>query len=113
MRLLLDENFDNDLLRGILLRIPDLDDVRVQDIMTGADDRHVLAWAAEENRIVLTRDVQTMTAFAYERVEKGLKMPGVVEISHYHGKGVLIDAIYDFIKLSLDGEWEGQVLYLP
>jgi hypothetical protein len=113
VRLLLDENFDNDLLRGLLLRIPELDYVRVQDIMAGADDRHVLAWAAEEDRILLTRDVQTMTAFAYDRVEQGLKMPGVVEISHHYGKGVLIDAIYDFITLSLDGEWEGQVLYLP
>lgn len=42
MRILLDENFDNDLLRGLLIRIPNLDYVRVQDVMEGADDPRVL-----------------------------------------------------------------------
>jgi hypothetical protein len=42
----------------------------------------VLAWAAEQQRILLTHDVATITAFAYERVRTGKSMPGVFEVAH-------------------------------
>lgn len=46
-RLLADENFNHDVVRGLLLRQPDLDIVTVQDVgLTGADDPDVLDWAA-------------------------------------------------------------------
>lgn len=71
------------------------------------DDPTVLAWAAEENRILLTHDVATMSRYAYDRVEVGLPMPGVFEIPTSLPLAVGIE------ELSLDGEWEGQVRYLP
>jgi hypothetical protein len=44
LRLLVDENFNGDIVRGLLLRHPHLDITRVQDInLTGADDSVVLA----------------------------------------------------------------------
>lgn len=46
MKFLADENFDNRIVPGLLLRQPDLDIVRVQDLaISGADDPTVLAWA--------------------------------------------------------------------
>lgn len=54
-----------------------------------------------------------MTAFAYERVNQALPMPGVIEVSDQYSKGFLIEELFDFIMLSEDGEWEGQVIYLP
>lgn len=46
-----DENFNNDIIRGLLRRKPDLDIVRVQDVgLSGADDPTVLEWAAQEGR---------------------------------------------------------------
>lgn len=60
LRLLADENFNGDIIRGLLLRQPDLDLVRVQDVdLAGAEDPDVLAWAAENNRILLTHDRAT------------------------------------------------------
>jgi predicted nuclease of predicted toxin-antitoxin system len=57
LRPLADENFNSDIVRGLLLRQPNLDIARVQDVgLAGADDPEVLAWAAENNRIVLTHD---------------------------------------------------------
>jgi len=48
MRFLADENFNNDIIRGVWWRIPDASFTRVQDTDTyGADDLHVLAYAAE------------------------------------------------------------------
>ncbi len=76
LRLLADENFHGDIVRGLLLRQADLDIVRVQDVgIAGADDPDVLAWAAENNRIILTHDRATMTDYAYERVAAGNRWP--------------------------------------
>jgi hypothetical protein len=51
-----DENFNNDIIRGLLRRKPDVDIVRVQDIgLSGADDPTVLEWAADEGRVLLTQ----------------------------------------------------------
>jgi hypothetical protein len=42
-----DENFNNDIIRGLLRRKPDLNLVRAQDAgLSGADDPIVLEWAA-------------------------------------------------------------------
>jgi predicted nuclease of predicted toxin-antitoxin system len=81
LRFLADENFNNDVLRGVLRRNPDLDIVRVQDVgLQGLDDPTILEWAANEGRILLTHDVETMTNYAYERVTATKAMPGVFEI---------------------------------
>ena len=65
LRLAADENFNADILRGLLRRVPDLDIVRIQDAgLSGADDAAVLEWAADDGRIVLTHDVTTLIALA-------------------------------------------------
>jgi hypothetical protein len=109
-----DENFNHAMVRGVLLRVPDLDLVRVQDAgLSGADDPTVLEWAARENRVLLTHDVSTMTHHAYERVRAGLPMPGVFEVGRRVDIGDAIDDILLLAECSEEGEWEGQVRYLP
>lgn len=69
MRFAADENFDNDILRGLLRRIPDLDVVRVQDTeLYQAPDDRLLEWCAQENRVLLTHDARTMPAFLRARL---------------------------------------------
>ena len=69
MRWLADENLNNDIVRGLRRRKPDLDIVRVQDAgLSGMDDPSLLAWAAAQDRVLITHDVSTMTAYAYRRV---------------------------------------------
>ena len=114
LRYLADENFNNDIVRGIRRRLPEVDIARVQDVgLSGTDDPTVLAWAANHGRLLLTHDVRTITAYARQRVQSSLPMPGVVE----SGRGVpMAVAIEDLILLaqcSLDSELEGQILYLP
>ena len=104
-RFLADENFNNQIVRGILRQNPQVDVVRVQDVeLSGVDDPGVLAWAAQEGRIVLTHDVATMTTFAYERVRAGLSMPGVFEVSGRVPVGVAIEEILLIAECSLEGE---------
>jgi hypothetical protein len=47
LRFLTDEDFDNDILRGMLRRLPNLAIVRAQDVgLPGPLDPRVLEWAA-------------------------------------------------------------------
>jgi hypothetical protein len=113
-RFLADENFNNQIVRGVLRQSPDIDIVRVQDVdLSGADDPTVLAWADQEGRIVLTHDVATMTTFAYQRIQAGLSMPGLFEVSRRVSVGLAIEEIILIAECSIEGEWEGQVRFLP
>ena len=114
LKLAVDENFNNDIVRGLLRRNPTLDVVRVQDVsLSGADDPTILEWAAQEGRVLLTHDVSTLTRYAYERVEKGLPMPGVFEVGRHVSIGRAIEDILLLAECSEEGEWEGQIRYLP
>jgi hypothetical protein len=113
-RFLADENFNNQIVRGILRQKPGVDLVRVQDVgLSGVDDPSVLEWAAQENRIVLTHDVATMADFAYDRVQAGQSMPGLFEVGRRVPVGLAIEEILLIADCSLPGEWEGQVRFLP
>lgn len=114
LRFISDENFNNQIVRGVLRRNPTVDLVRVQDVgLSQTDDRVILEWAAQQNRVMLTHDVETMTRYAYERVQDDLVMPGVFEISRNVPVGLAIEEILLIAEASFEGEWEGQVLYLP
>ena len=76
LRWLANENFNNDIVRALFRRKPGIDVVRAQDVgLTGIDDQALLAWAAEQDRVLLTHDVSTITAHAYRRVMRGRQCP--------------------------------------
>ena|SRR5215216_3401030 len=112
--LVADENFNNDIVRGLLRKNPQLDIIRIQDVgLRGADDPAILEWAAKEDRVVLTHDAATMAYYAYERVRAGLSMPGVVEVADDLPIGRVVNDILLLAEYSVKDEWEGQVVYLP
>ncbi len=105
IRLLADENFHGDVLRGLMRVEPPLDIVRVQDTpLYQATDPVVLEWAAKEDRILLTHDVQTMTKHAYDRIRTGLPMPGVIEVRDDVPTKQAIDEILIVLGASQPGE---------
>lgn len=107
-----DENLNGKLFQGLLRHR--LDVVRVQDAgLAGADDPSVLAWAAQERRIVLTHDLTTMPRYASERVEAGHGMPGLFAVRRGFGIGRILDDLVLLAECSRDAEWEGRTLYLP
>ena len=109
-----DENFNGDIVRGLLRRNPNLDIVRVQDVgLSGADDPSVLEWAANQGRIVITHDISTLAKHAFDRVAAGQPMPGVFEVRSVAAIGQAIDDLILVAVCSLEGEWEGQVRFLP
>ena len=114
LRFLADEDFDNDIVRGLLRRLPILDVVRAQDVsLSGQPDPVVLAWAAQEDRVILTHDVSTMTAHAYTHIADGLPTAGVFAVSQALSISRVLDDLLLLAECSLAGEWTGQVRYLP
>lgn len=114
LRLAADEDFNNRIIRGSLRRAPKLDFIRAQDAgLRSMDDASILEWAASDGRVLLTHDVTTMRAHAYARISAGLPMPGMFEVGQDIPIGVAIEEILMLAECSLDGEWEGQVRFLP
>ena len=114
IRFAADENFNNDIIRGLLRRNPSIDIVRLQEAgLSGSSDPEVLEWAAGEGRVLLTHDVATMPVHAYNRVRSSLPMAGVVEVAPSLSVGQVIEDIALLAEFSLDGEWENRILYLP
>lgn len=114
LRLLSDENFNGDIVRGLFLRQSGLDLLRVQDVgLRKMDDPAILDWAASNGRILLTHDRATMSDFAYERSSQGQLMSGIFVINDRIPVRQVIDELLLLIDCSEQNEWKGIVLYLP
>ena len=114
LRFAADENLNYNIIRGLIRRNSDLDIINIHDAgLSGKHDAAVLEWAAQENRILLTHDVTTITKYAYERLNKNLPMPGVFEIKMDSSLGEIIDDLLLLAEYSYENEWVGQIVYLP
>ena len=114
LRLLSDENFHGDIVRGLLLRQPDLNLQRVQDVgLRQWGDPEILDWATNNNRILLTHDRATIPDFAYDRIIQEKLMAGVFVIPNRMPIRQAIDEILLLVKCSQQTEWSGIVLHLP
>jgi predicted nuclease of predicted toxin-antitoxin system len=114
LRLLSDENFNGDIVRGLFIREPDIDLLRVQDVgLQEVDDPEILSWAAANNRIVLTHDRATMPDFAYERLLREDEMLGLFVVNDRVSIRQVIDELLLLNDCSEQSEWKGIVLYLP
>jgi predicted nuclease of predicted toxin-antitoxin system len=114
LKFLTDENFDNKILRALKRRDPSLDIVRVQDVgLLESSDEDILEWAATTGRLLLTHDVNTIPRHVNDRLTAGLSTLGVVEVSLRHQIGLIVEDILILNLGSYEGEWEGQVIYIP
>ncbi len=114
VRFAADENLNNHIVNGLLVRNPVVDIVRVQEVgLAGADDPSVLDWAAGEDRILLSHDVTTMPGYASNRLEAGQPMPGLFLIPQSLRIGEVLENLLLIAEGSQDNEWDGQIRYLP
>jgi hypothetical protein len=109
-----DEDLHGHIVNGLRRRQPDIDLVRVQDALPlGTADLAVLEWAATEGRVLVTQDHSTMVGFAWDRVNSGLPMPGVI----VRGKGVSVRKAIDELLIIADcgipEDFRGRVEFLP
>lgn len=114
LHLLIDENLDQRILRGVRLQLPNLDYLIVQETaLQGAKDPRLLEWANENQRIMVTHDVNTVTKYAYERLQADEPMAGVIVIPEDLAIGKAIEDLILMIECCKAEEFDGQVRYLP
>ncbi len=109
-----DHNFNEDILRAVARLDWSIDILRAREAgMAEAPDEEILERAAQEGRLTLSHDVNTLRRDAYSRLIAGRPMPGLFLVT----KGQPIEPVARDIALlavsSIEGEWENQVRFLP
>lgn len=114
LRLLIDENFNHRILRGLISRLPQLDFVLVSKVgLAGFADSDLLKWAAKNRRIMLTHDVNTMPHFANQLLHQGEPMAGVIVVPEEMGIGPAIRDLEMLIECSWESDFYEWVEHLP
>lgn len=114
LRLLIDHNFDQDILQGLYRRIPNLDATTAFDEgLSRTPDPELLAWAAENSRILVTHDHQTMPGHVTDRIAVGGRVAGVVIVPQQLHIRRAIDDLELIVICSNEDEWENVVRRLP
>lgn len=114
LRFATDEDFDAFIVRGLKRRLPDLDIVDIRAVgLRSADDPEVLEWAAREERVVLTHDVNTMVGFADARVRGGEHHSGVIKVPQWLPIGQAIENLEYIAQAATPADLRDQVLHLP
>jgi predicted nuclease of predicted toxin-antitoxin system len=114
IRLLTDENVDNNILRGLALRLPHLDFVSVRDVgLSGSPDMVLLRWAAKQQRIILTHDVKTLVPDANQLVARGEPMAGVIFVPDQLEIGRAINDLEIVLECSTESDMRDRIERLP
>ena len=109
MTFLTDENIDPCLLIQLRRHLPSID---VRDVgLDSKPDPTILHWAAENQRVLITHDVNSMPGFAYARIRDGLPMPGVIVVLDNIPFGFAIQGIIEY-AVEQFSYIENQVVYV-
>jgi hypothetical protein len=113
-RYLADNDLNDAIIVGTRRREPAAEFVRLRDVGLAAwSDSEVLDFAAAENWIVVSHDVNTMRDAAYSRLEAGLVMHGLLLASQRTPVSSIIESLLLIWAASEAEEWTGQVEFLP
>ena len=114
LSLLIDQDLDHDILRGLIRRIPQLDVVTAFEIgMTEASDAQLLIRAARQGRIVVTHDRKTMPAHAGDLIAAGENIAGLFVVLRSAPLHQVLEDLELLITCSENVEWINVVRYLP
>lgn len=115
LRLASDADVHGAIIRGLRRHMPEIELLRAQDALPdGTPDTEVLSWAASENRILITNDRSTMVSSAYNRIEAGALVPGLIVTTNRQSIGATIDDVLLIAECVSEDEMRHQiVIFLP
>lgn len=114
LKIFFDHDFNHKILRGLQQRILELDFVTPIQLgnITESDENHLI-WALENQRVVISHDVNTMTDAANQRLKNGESIFGLILVPQELPIGDAITELEIIIKCSEEAEFEDLVLFLP
>jgi uncharacterized protein (DUF433 family) len=112
--LLIDQNLDNDILIELYRENPVLDAaIADHEGLSEVQDPEILAWAADNDRILVTHDHHTMPGHVSDRIAAGKRVAGVIIVMQQSRMPQAIDDLDMIVTCSYEKEWDNLVLYLP
>ena len=113
LRFLIDHDFNDRILRGVRSRV-EVDAVLARSVgLAHKPDPELLSWAAAEDRILVSHDLQTMPRFAITRVRGGESMPGLILVPQALPIGKAIEELTIIVLCSNQAEWREMIAYIP
>jgi hypothetical protein len=113
-RYLADHDLNEHIVDAVQRREPAIEFIRARDVgMSDRSDDEVLGYAAQHGFIVVSHDVNTMTSAAYEIMDPGGAMHGLLMVQQTKAIAPVIDSLVLIWSASEAEEWIGQVRFLP
>lgn len=114
LRVFFDHDFNHKIIRGLTKKIPDLDFVTPLELgnIDESDENH-LAWAWQNQRVIISHDVNTMTDAANNRFENDESIFGLILVSQSIPIGEVIEELTVIISCSEENDFENLVVFLP
>lgn len=114
IRFLADADLDYAIVSGCKRREPAIDFLSANDAnLEGVPDPIVLALAAEQDRILVSHDFQTMPRHFGTFLQEGGSSPGVFLVKQSSPVGDVIDELVLVWAASDAAEWKDRILEIP
>jgi hypothetical protein len=111
---LLDQNFDYDIVQGLLRRWPELHYVTAHEAgVSDWPDPKLLIWAANQGLLLLTHDLRTMPGHIADVIATGHTISGVVIVPRSMPLLQAIDELELIITCGNKDEWINTYRVLP
>ena len=108
-RILTDQDFDEDIVRGLARRCP-VDWSPVRAFGHGeSDDSVILELARTEARILLTHDARTLYPLVYELRAAGREIPKVVLVPQSMPLHAAIETLLIVLEASTEQDWDNPI----
>jgi hypothetical protein len=113
-RFLADNDLNDAIVRGTSRREPKIEFVRLRDLgLENLPDPDVLHMAAREGWIVISHDVNSMTAAAYDFLAAEQRLAGLLIVHQSDAISPILDSLMLIWSASEAKEWTGVVEFLP
>jgi predicted nuclease of predicted toxin-antitoxin system len=114
IRFLADASLHDAIVSGCRRREPAMDFLSANEAkLEGVPDPEVLALAAEQDRILVTHDFQTMPQHFGDFLQLQGSSPGVLLVPQYLPIGEAIEELVLIWSTSDAEEWENRILRIP
>jgi hypothetical protein len=113
-RFLANHDLTEAIILGVTRREPAIDFKRLRDVgLASKRDSEVLEYAAGSGLILISHDVNTMTAHARARLTSGERTPGVFLAHQSDPVALIIEDLILVWAASEAEEWAGRIIFLP